>query len=183
MNIWNHKSSSCLKHLKTRWVKSGDLPYGNNTILFTCTSSINGLSMAKGFLPPPTPQLRSTQPSRWRTSWVLAARTSPSPVENYWCGLQNGLSEDGCPKNGDSNVKTYDQPCFFGGTLFPDKPTWSNDHLNLRRPVWFVIPSHGFFKARLIVLVITIIEVGALVPPSLWRKMPLLFQPTTVATS
>ena len=78
MNIWNHQSSSCLKHLKTRWVKSGDLPYGNNTILFIGTSSINGLFMAKGFLPPPTPQLRSTQPSRWRTSWVLAARTSPT---------------------------------------------------------------------------------------------------------
>ena len=120
--------------------------YGHNTILFIGTSSINGLSMAKGFLPPPTPQLRSTQPSRWRTSWVLAARTSPSPVESYWCGLQNGLSEDGCPKNGDSNGETYDQPCFFLGTLFPDKPTWSNDHLNLRRPVWFVIPSMDFLK-------------------------------------
>ena len=149
--------------LKTRWVKSGDLPYGNNTILFIGTSSINGLSMAKGSFP--------HQLLNWEAPNLHGdAHLGFLPPERVQVllrvidvGCKMGCLKMGAPKMVilcDSNGETYDQPCFFWGTLFPDKPTWSNDHLNLRRPVWFVIPSMIFLKPERSSLSSPSLEVG-----------------------
>ena len=113
-HIWNHQSSSCF--FKPMVV--GEI---SQVILWTPF-----WFSAHSFSVPwvPSPQRRSTQPSRWRTSWVLAARTSPSPAESHTVTIRDvcckvGSLTMGAPKKGHPNGGTYDKPWFLLGYPIP----------------------------------------------------------------